>query len=199
MRIMIFFMAMMLTSLNVAADESWVLALDKDQLQIFTKTVPDSPFLAVKGVVKINATLEQVAASLGSDNECAKWRKMCKSTRVLARPGENERIVRMVIDLPWPLADRDAVNRIITERCGETGRVTLLIKSEPELYPDDDYIRAVSDGRFELSPISENATQFTFVMHTDMGGDLPADRINKRMPEATAEDLNRLRMLAEAR
>ncbi|WP_372810447.1 START domain-containing protein [Litorivivens sp.] len=199
MRIMIFFMAMMLTSLNGVSDESWVLALDEDQLQIYTKPVPGSPFLAVKGVVKINATPKQLAASLGSDNECAKWRKMCKSSRVIEQISEDERIVHTILDLPWPLSDRDVVNRVTVERCARTGRITVNAVSDPKLPPSKKYVRALSNTSIEILPVSDTATRLTLISHADMGGDLPPDRINERIPRGTLEDLRVLKSLVEGR
>ena len=38
---------------------------------------------------------------------------------------------------------------------------------------------------------------FTYIMHTDLGGDLPPEAINARLAESTMDDLRRLKALAE--
>ena len=193
----LFLLVLIVSPLLAAGEAQWTPALNEDGIQIYTRPVTDSPFAAVKGVLTSGAPLERVVAKLGNDDECAEWRQTCKSTRVLQQVPENERIVYMIIDLPWPLTDRDVVSRISGERSSQTGSLKLHIKSEPDRQPNKEYVRAISNGTFELIPIGANETRFIFTMHSDMGGDLPADRINTRMPESTLEDLRYLRKLAE--
>ena len=73
---------------------------------MYTRAVADSEYLAVKATVRIDAPALQVAALMGDGSECMAWRDMCRSTRVLDAVSADERYVYMVLDLPWPLADR---------------------------------------------------------------------------------------------
>lgn len=181
-----------------AALDEWRLALHEKQIKVYTSKVEGSPYIAVKAELRIDSPLDRVADKMGNDGKCAEWRKNCKSARLLERVSENEQLVYTVMDLPWPLTDRDLVNRITTERCTKSGVRTVTVRSEPDRFPNDEYIRAIANGGYELVPISDTATQLTFIMHSDLGDGLPAERINQRLPKSTLEDFIKLRDLAEA-
>jgi len=79
----LFLLVLIVSPVLAAGEAQWTPALNEDGIQIYTRPVTDSPFAAVKGVLTIGAPLERVVAKLGNDDECAEWRKTCKSTRVL--------------------------------------------------------------------------------------------------------------------
>ena len=194
-----FFALLLFTSTIQASDaDEWQLALGQEQAKVYTKQVAGSPYLKVKAEMYLDADLDRVVAQLGDGDECVKWRKMCKSNRVVEQISIDERIVYTVLDLPWPLSDRDVVNRVTMIRNAKTGSVIVRMVSDSKVPPNDKYVRAVSSGRIEITPVSANNTQLTFITHVDLGGDLPAGRINERLPRGTLDDLITLKALVES-
>lgn len=181
----------------VSAEAPWDLAYEEDNLQVFTRKLGNSPYLEVKGTVEIEAPIERVTNFLGDGNGCAAWRNMCDSSEVIREVSEQERYVYLVLDLPWPLSDRDLVLHSTTILDEETRSAIVKLKTASSEHPMGEHIRAESSGQFVLRTLGEERVEFTYIMHTDLGGNLPAGAVNDRLTESTRDDLTRLRQLAE--
>jgi hypothetical protein len=75
--------------------------------------------------------------------------------------------------------------------------VTVQLQDASSKYPEQDYVRAVSNGQYQMKALGEEQVEFTYIMHTDLGGDLSADLINPRVVESTYADIKQLQLLAE--
>lgn len=191
--------AMALSPLHVTANEkTWNLELKEQGISVFTRAVEDSPYPEVKATTIIDAPLMRVGELLGDGNSCVEWRSMCESSRVIEKTSEHEQYIHLVLDLPWPVKDRDMVMRSTTNIDTASRSVMVDLQSASSRQPVGDYIRAESSGQFFLRAIGEEQVEFTYTMHTDLGGDLPAGPVNARLVSSTFEDLNRLRKLAES-
>jgi hypothetical protein len=180
-----------------ATDSGWALQQDDGRIQVFTRPVADSPFLEVKATALINAPIADIASWMGDGNGCVDWREMCKSSEVLGTPSDTERYVYMVLDMPWPVADRDMVMHSIADIDTAAKTVTVQLQNASSKHPEQDYIRAISNGQYQIQALGEEQVEFTYIMHTDLGGDLSADLINPRVVESTYADIKQLQLLAE--
>jgi len=134
---------------------------------------------------------------MGDGDGCVEWRVMCKSSEVLSVPSDTERYVYMVLDMPWPVADRDMVMHSIANIDTAAKTVTVQLQNASSEHPEQDYVRAVSNGQYQIQALGEEQVEFTYIMHTDLGGDLSADLINPRVVESTYADMKKLQVLAE--
>lgn len=175
----------------------WQLQKRGERISVYTRGVAGSPYLAVKATALIDAPMARVSQFLGDGDGCSQWRAMCKSSRVIDRPSQQERWVYLVLDFPWPVADRDLVMHTTTHFDPESRAATVRLQSDATQYPEGKYVRAESAGRFVLRPIGESQVEFTYIMHTDPGGDLSADVVNARLTTTTLEDIRRLVQLAQ--
>lgn len=180
-----------------ASEANWQLHQEKDGIAVYTRPVADSPFLQVKGTVALNSPAARVSELMGDGNGCAQWRTTCKSSTVLEQVSDAERYIYLVLDLPWPAADRDLVmhSKTVVDAASQTATVELV--SDSSKHPAQDYVRAESQGKFVIRAIGEDRVEFTYIMHTDLGGDLPPRAVNSRLAETTLDELIRLRKLAE--
>lgn len=186
------------TSCAAAATEAeWVLQKDESRIQLYTRPVPDSPFLEVRVTALIDAPIRKVAMALGDGDGCSAWRAMCKSSEILITVSDTEHYIYLVLDLPWPVSDRDMVIHSIAQVDREAGTVTVHFDPASSRQPEQDYVRAESTGLYQARAISAEQVEFTYIMHTDIGGDLSADIINPRLADSTYEDVKRLQALAE--
>jgi hypothetical protein len=181
----------------LTAEAEWTLERDEENIQLYTRSVPDSPFLEVKATTLINASIEKVAQTFGYGDGCSEWQAMCKSSEVLSTVSETERYVYLVLDLPWPLADRDMVIHSSGQIDREAGTVTVHLKSDSSKHPLQDYLRAESHGQYQIKGFSDEQVEFTYIMRTDLGGDVSPDIINPRLAESMHSDVASLRALAE--
>jgi len=177
-------------------EEDWHLEKEKDGISIFTREIPDSPFLAVKATTSIPIPVAMLAEFLGDGSECMPWRKMCESSRVLEVLSEDERLVYQVLDLPWPISDRDMVIRTLTEIDPATRTVTVSIETHSDAFPPQKYTRAETNAQMQLREIGAEATEFNYVIHADLGGNLSPGLINPQLVSSTFDDVQRLIALA---
>lgn len=179
-----------------AADSDWRLEKEEDGISIFTREMPGSPFLAVKATASIPVPVAVLAEFLGDGSECMSWRKMCESSRVLEVVSEEERLVYQVLDLPWPISDRDLVIRTLTEIDPATRTVTVDIETLSDAFPTQKYTRAETNAQIQLREIDADAAEFNYVIHVDLGGNLSPGLINPQLVSSTLEDVQRLVALA---
>lgn len=180
----------------MATDAPWTLEREDNGITIYSRAVADSPFLAVKAVATIDAPAQKVAELLGDGNGCSAWRKMCKSSEVLRTVSDSERVIYMVLDLPWPVSDRDLVVRSIAHVDEQAKTLHVTLASASSEHPVQDYVRAQSSGEYALKVIGDDRSEFTYIQHTDIGGDLSADMINPSLLSSTFDDIRRLQELA---
>ena len=168
-----------------------------DGVTLSTREVAGSPYLAVKASMLINASNEAVAQAFGDGDGCAQWRLRCKSSEVLNVASEQERTVHLVLDMPWPVSDRDLVMHTLQTVDAETNSLKVELTPAAESPPTKKYIRASGTGYYFMRPVSHDQIEFTYEIHTDLGGDLSPKMINGRIAESTLEDMQALKKLAE--
>ena len=175
----------------------WSAQEGAERIALYTAAFPDSPFLAVKAVAQIRAPIERVAATFGDGQGCPEWRATCVSSEVLGTVSEGERYVYLVLDMPWPLSDRDLVIHSTATIDRAAGTVTVALQPAPDKKPPTDYVRAHSSGEYRLRATGPDTVELTYIAHVDLGGELSPDLINPRVAAATLEDIQRLLALAE--
>ena len=189
--------ALFTATLAQASDREWQLEREENDIRVYTRDVANSPYIAVKATTVIRAPVEELQQHLGGGERCMEWRDMCKSARVVETVSEHERYVHMVLDLPWPISDRDMVIHTVTTIDPTTRTATVSLDSASDKIPATDLIRAETSGSFQLRVLGPEETEFTYMMQTDLRGDLPAGTVNGRMAASAYNDLRRLRKLAE--
>ena len=184
-------------SLAWATDSPWALEQDEGSIQIYTRPVAGSPFLEVKATALIHAPIAHVAAVMGDGEGCSEWRAMCKSSEVLGTATDTERTIYMVLDMPWPVSDRDMVIHSVIDIDRANKTVSVQLEPASSEYPEKDYVRATTAGQYQIKALGEELSELTYIMHADLGGNLSADIINPRVTSSTYEDIKRLQVLAE--
>lgn len=179
------------------AGEGWEQIKDKNGVQVYTRAVEGSDFLAIAASTVMQADSDKVAAALGDGDGCAQWRKMCKSSKVLEASSDTDRLVYMVLDLPWPLSDRDVVMRILTNIDPEAQTAVVSLNSDSAAYPQQKHVRAECNGQFVIKVLDENSVQVTYEMHADIGGDISPGMVKSRQVDSTYEEMVALRELVE--
>lgn len=181
----------------LAASSEWSLEKDRQGIKLYTRQVEGSPFTEVKATAVVRAQIEQVMAVFGDGDGCAEWRGNCKSSRILRQPGEHERYIHLVLDLPWPLSDRDMVLRSLSNVDKKAQTVTVDIASVDGEYPEQDYVRASTRAHYSLQLLEPGKIALTYIVHVNLGGDLSPGIINPQLAASTFDEIRRLVKLAE--
>ncbi|MFK7977233.1 MAG: START domain-containing protein [Halioglobus sp.] len=187
-------------NVNAAArltDNPWTLEKEENNIRVYTRSVDGSDFAAIRASAVMKTNSDAVAAALGDGNGCAEWRDMCKSSRVLDVVSEEERLIYMVLDLPWPLSDRDVVMRSITAIDADAKKATVSLNSDSTAHPEQKHVRAECNGQFVIEVLSETEVEVAYEMHADLGGNISADLVKSRQLSATVKEMAALRELVE--
>ncbi len=187
-----------LSNTSLASEtQDWVLKKEERGVQLFARSVPDSPFLEVKAVTRLESSMQAILFALGDGDGCSKWRKMCKSSEVIKQQTPDERLIYMVLDLPWPLSDRDIVMHSLSQEDPSSKALTVTLRSVSNEYPLQKYVRAESLGHYQVVPLNSGQFEFTWVMHTDLGGEVSPGMVNGQIVSSTLSDVIRLRKLTQ--
>jgi len=194
-------MIALLTIWSCAAGASdtaqWVLDKEGEQIALYTSEVEGSPFLAVKVTASIDAPIEKVLHVFGDGEGCSAWRAMCKSSQVIETVSEREHYIYMVLDLPWPISDRDLVVHSVVSSDTDSQFIRVDLNTSSDKHPITDDVRAESNGHYTLTATAKDVVEFVWVMHTDLKGKLSPGMINPQLTSATLKDVRSLIDLAE--
>lgn len=189
-----------------------------ESLEVVTQPAHNSEFLAVSATVTIDAPIHNVLPFFHGGNTCWQWQLRCKSSKVLAKLDTRHQIVYTVINMPWPLSDRDLIFDVVVKgaMATDTGLILdsnensfdeskynnqVLISLKPysgkleQLIQKGNLVRATSTIDYTLSPISVRQTQLSIYMHTEFGGSVSPSMINTRLEKSVRQDINALLQL----
>ncbi len=129
-------------------------------------------------------------------NGCAQWRSQCKQSTVLESLSAESSILHLVLDLPWPLSDRDLVIKYTVSTDKKSGITRLAGQSLDNYYPLQEQIRAQTMLIYCIKPISHNQTNVVYEMQTQLNGDVPVSLFNTQVVNSTLKDMAELRKTA---
>jgi hypothetical protein len=173
------FSTAVLLSLSSVAQPDWKLKQNKDGVEIYTKTVENSNFKAIRVKCGIPATLSQLVTVIMDVNTAAEWVYSTKSSTLLKKVSPSELFYYSEVALPWPVSNRDFVAHLKVTQDPHTKVVTIDGPVAHGMAPlKKDVIRVNnSSGKWVLTP-QKNYTKIEYTLETDPGGSLPAWLVN---------------------
>ena len=183
-------------SFSVMADVGpWELeAQDEDKgIQVYTRTVGESPLKEFKGVTEIKADVNAFVALLKDDSVATKWMHNVIEFNVIDSPSDTENLVHTINHAPWPVTNRDAYIRSIMS-ADKNGVVISALKAEPEYAEqNEDYIRMPAlVGAWTFTPKEDGLVEVVYQVHANPGGSLPDWLVNSIVVETPMETLSNL-------
>jgi hypothetical protein len=105
--------------------------------------------------------------------------------------------MHMVLDVPWPIKDRDVAAALTLLHDEEGRRLILTLTGKPELIPvDRKYVRVPSfDSSYTLRYGREDGVHVTFESTIDPGGSIPGWMMNYSITDMPVKTLNNMRRL----
>ena len=183
-----------------AAEASWRLDREQDGIVVYTRPVEGSGIREFKGSARVSASVDSIRALLRDADHFKDWFPNTIESRLLDRDG-NVAYQYSVLDLPWPVSDRDNVFRSETETDSATGRISIRVTAAPDYHPEQpERVRVRRAlGSWLLEPVSPVETQVTFTMHLEPGGGVPEWLINTQVVETPFDALTNLRTAVAGR
>lgn len=165
---------------DVLAEYPWELRKNHQGIQVSTRKVEGSPILEYKAVMTVDAPAEKVLAFFEQESKMTRWFHQCTVSRLIQEHSPDRKVLYFVLDLPWPVSDRDVV--YLRERSSDAaGVVTYHLTALPHEVPRKDglvrvpYIRSF----WRFTPLEGGRTEVFFQQHGNVGGHIPAPLVNR--------------------
>jgi hypothetical protein len=159
---------------------TWERVDSKDGIDTYSREVPGSPLLAIRGVATVNASLLHVASVLLDTTRLTEWMDRVVEARTLVTLGPLHKIEYERASVPFPLTDREFVVESWVEIDPNTKHVILRARStQHPLAPVGKLVRGeVISSAFTLASIDAQHTRLVAEVHTDPKGALPKWMVN---------------------
>ena len=180
------------------ADTGWQLAKEKDGITVHTRDVDGSPVKQFKAFTNVSASLASVLAVMLDSDACSEWIYRCKDANVIKQRKFGDSYVYRIIDLPWPVTDRDIVMHKLVTQDPVTKTVTIKNTSAPDAVPRKKYVRIeVSESLYTLEPLSDGSVKLTWTQLADPAGSLPKALVNSMIVTSPLSTLKNLRTMVK--
>lgn len=158
-----------------ALADGWEAVFKSDKLLIQRRPYPGSALREIRGVTRLEASLNAVMALLKDASFNREWVYRSGGARILEENGYAQAYVYGVVDAPWPMQDRDTVVRFDYRQQPDTGVITINISNFPDFLPADPLFVRVPDfgGYWQLRPEVDGWVEVTYQVYGDPGGWIP--------------------------
>lgn len=117
-------------SFSASADVYWTKIEDRNGLKLYSGPKSKTGIYPFKAIFTVKHSLEHVVMVLADTSRKTEWVPRMSKSETLEQQGPDNRIEYGVVNMPWPLKDRDAIVRILTTVDQTMTRVTLKIQSD---------------------------------------------------------------------
>jgi len=164
-------------------EDKWTFAKEQNGVKVHTRTVPGCSLNIARGVVKVNATVQQCYDYAMDAPKRPEWDKFIKESRKVRETEDGHVIVYLQSITKFPASARDFNIDLVTKRFDDGSVVVFGKMPETEDVPP---VKGVVRGKcinsgYIFVPNEDNTTTLTFVMQLDMGGWLPTSIVNMVM------------------
>jgi hypothetical protein len=177
--------------------DQWALTKEKKRIKLYSRPKKDSNLIEIKVTTTLNVPLEKALKLFSNGDGCDSWQSLCRSSKIIPAEPEGENLIYMVLNLPWPLADRDIVIIFTHKFDSEKKLTTVYFQPATDSYPQQDILRGELKGYYTLQSISPKEIELTWVAFTDFRIDLSPNIVNARFISTTLKDIEQLVNLAE--
>ena len=181
--------------MQVCGQSAWKLHSDKDGIQIYTKTVSNSAFKALKTVCTVETSLSRLAAVLLDVKNTKDWVYATKVCSLLKQASPAELYYYSEVSLPWPASNRDFIIRIAVSQDPATKALTVIAENKPAYIPGKKNIVRIqqSEAHWLITPQANGMVKVEYTMQVDPGGLLPAWLVNMFVSKGPYQTFVKLR------
>lgn len=175
--------------------DGWGKVLEESGVTLFVKTFADSGFNAYRSETILNTSIDSIVAMAIDVEAFTEWVQDTTAAFIIEKESENRIIYYMAIDAPWPIKNRDWVNRITVKRQSDPKRVTITYTAVPDVLEDKaDHIRVTSHlAIWVLEPHGDQQTRSIWMGYSNPGGSLPAWLVNMTIRSSILKSTENIR------
>ncbi|MCU7951787.1 MAG: hypothetical protein KZQ74_15340 [gamma proteobacterium symbiont of Bathyaustriella thionipta] len=181
------------------------LELDKDGIKVHFFSHDNFGFGTFKATTHLNTSLASILSVMFDHESCHQWVYSCIHSYVIKDISFNQRYHYQILYIPFPFKDREFIFYSTLKQDSATKIITITTKAVMNDCQHNNFYLCnhpkepghvkvnVSIGLFILEPTNKGV-QFTWMQHTNPGGNLPSWLVNQfieDMPYWTLKNLSR--------
>lgn len=172
----------------------WIEKSKRNKTTVYSCLLPGNSWQAVRAVTSFQASKESILALLLNDDRISEFDEFFDSLTNISQVDQSTKIRRMVFKAIWPTCARDfIVLTTSSDRPDGTAIICSRSASDALVSPVKGYVRGFiqvtgyhiepyetlsAGARAELPSLQKGGCKVSFVVHTELGGTLPASVIN---------------------
>lgn len=188
---------LLLTALAQAAPPAdWEPLYERDGVEVSSQSVPGSDIIAVRGETVIDVHISVLWSVLTVAERTPEWADLLLSNTHLEVISENERVVKHIYDMPWPVTDRDFVMNEKRSLNPEARTASFLFHSVDAPLTEG-LVRGTASRTFwQFTAIDDSHTHVVLEAHATPNGRLPVFLVNYIQRDWPYENIDGLRKQA---
>jgi START domain len=195
--IILIFFILAFTAPLYAAEYPWQLRKTTEGISVYTRKVKDSPILEFKATMTVDAPLTKISPLFEDVKGLTSWYYQCTHSELVKDEGPQDKILYIVLHLPWPVTERDSVFIRSKSTDEKNLNISYSIQALPELIPvRKGKIRVLMiHSLWRFTSLSNGKTEIYFRQHSNPGGSIPAFLVNAMAVDTPFNSLKTLRRL----
>ena len=159
----------------VLSAQDWEFIKEKDGIKVYTRPEKNSSLKSFRGVMDIHSTMERICTMIGNPNNREWWDKNLSEVKVLSME-KNSYSFYMVVDLPWPVTDRDVCIETHVSTDAVTGIRTVSAQQLLNVVPENpDLVRIKKYWQtWTIQPRENGIIHLELEGFADPAGSIPA-------------------------
>ena len=179
---------------SFSLQDPWIKEVDKNGVQVYTRSVKNYPIKAFKATSTIDANPDQILEVLFDIKNYSEWVANCRATTILRKDSETRVYFYLEIDAPFPVADRDLVQSAELSKIN-IYTTELIISNHPDMIESKKGMVRMpkSDGKWTIKMIDDSRSFVQLEMMNDPGGSLPNWLVNAMITGSPFKTMSNLR------
>ena len=159
-----------------AKENNWKLKKNSKGIKVYTRKIENSNFKESKAEMEIETSISSLIFLFTDVDSLTAWYPNLKSCKLLKEISSMEFLMYQVIDLPWPVKDRDSVINFKMKYNRKNGSVTIVYNDYANVLPEkNDLVRIKKiKANWKFIPVSNGKVKVVYQVHGDPGGKLPS-------------------------
>lgn len=181
----------------------WELVEDEAGIKVYLGDWPGSDFVAFRSETEFNFSIRKLLRLIEDVEAYKEWMPDCRESELLATEKEGVILYYISMNSPWPLSDRDWVNRLVIEDKSQNGKITVIYKAAPGVLPEKPGLIRIHKhyALWKLTPLGKNRVHSIWYGHSEPEGRIPGwlakYTIDRMILETTNNMKNNLKNMKE--
>ena len=179
--------------------QQWELKKDDGDIQVYTRELDSTKFNEYKAVLIAETTMEKALTVLTNGDSLNRWTYKTPQSKQLEKISDNEFVIWMRNDFPWPLNDRDNISRVKLKKLNnKTYQIDIDVEDSLVYQHQKNVIRMnLFKGYWRVQELNEESVLIIQQMYGDPNGALPAWIVNSIMVSFPYHSFENLKEILE--